>query len=185
MAETTTKTPKKPAAKPRRSAKSRAVEKTAREFFAALGTHEPDAVLELWADHGVEEVVPAGEVYRGKGEIGGFLRAFLGSSSDLEVTVDRVIADDSRAVVEWRFRGTFDGSFEGVEPTGKKIDLRGTDILEFEDGKVTRLTAYYDASTFARQVGMLPPQDSGAEKAMKSAFNTVTKLRKAIDERRP
>jgi steroid delta-isomerase-like uncharacterized protein len=184
MPETETKTPKKPAAKPRRSAKSRAVEKTAREFFAALGSHEPDAVLEYWVDHGVEEVVPDGQVYRGKSEIGGFLRGFLGASSDLEVTVNRLIADDSRALVEWRFAGTFDGAYQGLEPTGRKIDLRGTDILEIEDGKVTRLTAYYDASTFARQVGLLPSQDSGAEKAMKGAFNTVTKVRKAIDERR-
>jgi hypothetical protein len=38
--------------------------------------------------------------------------------------------------------------------------------------------------TFARQIGMLPPLDSGAERAMKGAFNTVTKVRRAIDERR-
>lgn len=184
MPETTTETAKKPAAKPRRSAKSRAVEKLARSFFDAMGSHDPERMLELWDDDGVEEVLPAGSVFRGKQEIGAFLRALLGSSSDLEVTVDRVVADDSRAVVEWRFRGTFDGSFQGLEPTGKALDLRGVDILEIEDGRVKRLTAYYDASTFARQVGMLPAQDSGAEKAMKSAFNTVTKLRKAIDERR-
>jgi steroid delta-isomerase-like uncharacterized protein len=184
MPETTTEPAKKPAAKPRRSAKSRAVEKTAREFFEAMGAHDPERMLEIWADDGVEDVVPAGRVFRGKKEISGFLRGFLGSSSDLEVTLDRVIADDSRALVEWRFRGTFDGSFEGLEPTGKKLDLRGVDILEIEDDKVTRVTAYYDSSTFARQVGMLPPLDSGAEKAMKGAFNAVTKVRKAIDERR-
>jgi steroid delta-isomerase-like uncharacterized protein len=184
MAEATTKTPKKAPTKPRRSAKSRANEKLARSFFEALGAHDPDGVLEHWADDGVEEVVPDGSVFRGKQEIGGFLRGFLGSSSDLEVTLDRVIADDSRAVVEWRFRGTFDGSYQGLEPTGKTIDLRGADILEIEGDKIKRLTAYYDASTFGRQVGLLPAQDSGPEKAMKSAFNTVTKLRKAIDERR-
>ena len=149
-----------------------------------MGAHDPERMLELWADDGVEEVVPAGGVFRGKQEIGEFLRGFLGSSSDLEVSVDRVVADDSRAVVEWRFRGTFDGAYQGLEPTGKTIDLRGVDILEIEDDKVKRVTAYYDASTFGRQVGLLPAADSGAEKAMKSAFNTVTKLRKAIDERR-
>jgi steroid delta-isomerase-like uncharacterized protein len=183
MAETTAETPKKPAAKPRRSAKSKAVEKTAREFFAATGAHDVDAILDFWIDDGVEEIVPVG-VFRGKEEIREFVTGFLSSSSDLEVTVDRVVADDSRAVVEWRFRGTFDGKFQGIEPTGKSIDLRGADILEIEDGKVTRLTAYYDSNMFARQVGLMPPQDSGAEKAMKGAFNAVTKVRKAIDERR-
>ena len=179
MPETETDKP----AKPRRSAKSREVEKVARSLFEATGAHDVDAILEHWADDGVAEIVPVG-VFRGKQEVGEFERGMLGSSSDLEVKVDRVIADDTRAVGEWRFSGTFDGPFQGLEPTGKKIDLRGTDILEIEGGKVTRLTAYYDSTTFARQVGMMPPQDSGAERAMKGAFNALTKVRKTIDERR-
>jgi steroid delta-isomerase-like uncharacterized protein len=143
-----------------------------------------DRILEFWVDDGVEDVVPVG-VFRGKNEIAGFVRSFLESSSDLEITVNRVVTDDSRAVVEWRFRGTFDGQpFQGFEPNGKTIDMRGTDILEIEDDKLKRLTAYYDTTTFARQVGMMPAQDSGAERAMKNAFNAVTKVRKAIDERR-
>jgi steroid delta-isomerase-like uncharacterized protein len=160
------------------------VEKVARSFFDAVGARDVDAILEYWVDDGVEDVVPVG-VFRGKKEIEGFVRSFLESSSDLELTVNRVVTDDSRAVVEWRFRGTFDGQpFQGFEPNGKAIDMRGTDILEIEDDKLTRLTAYYDTTTFARQVGMMPPQDSGAERAMKNAFNAVTKVRKAIDERR-
>ena len=190
MAETTTKAPKtekkEGAAKtsrPRRSAKSRAVEKVARSFFEAVGNHDVEAALEYWADDGVEDVVPVG-VFRGKKEIEAWARGFLGASSDLEVTLDRVITDDTRAVVEWRFRGTFDGPFQGLEPNGKKIDLRGTDILEIEDDKLNRLTAYYDSTAFARQIGLMPAQDSAAERAMKNAFNTMTKVRKAIDERR-
>jgi steroid delta-isomerase-like uncharacterized protein len=190
MAETTTKAPKtekkeSPAKtpRPRRSAKSRAVEKVARSFFEATGAHDVDKALEYWSDDGVEEIVPVG-VFRGKKEIEAWARGFLGASSDLEVTLDRVITDDTHAVVEWRFRGTFDGPFQGLEPTGKKIDLRGTDILEIEDDKVKRLTAYYDSTAFARQIGMMPSQDSGAERAMKNAFNTMTKVRRAIEERR-
>ena len=190
MAETTTQEPKtekkEGAAKtprPRRSAKSRAVEKLVRSFFEATGAHDVDKAVEYGADDGVEDIVPVG-VFRGKKEIEAWARGFLGASSDLEVTLDRVITDDTRAVVEWRFRGTFDGPFQGLEPTGKKIDLRGTDIIEIEDNEIKRLTAYYDSTAFARQIGMMPAQDSGAERAMKNAFNAMTKVRKAIDERR-
>jgi hypothetical protein len=35
---------------------------------------------------------------------------------------------------------------------------------------------------FARQVGMLPPQDSAGEKAMIGAFNAVTKLRSRFSQ---
>ena len=46
------------------------------------------------------------------------------------------------------------------------------------------LIAYFDGASYARQIGMLPPDGSGADRAMKSAFNTVTKLRRAMAERR-
>ena len=53
-----------------------------------------------------------------------------------------------------------------------------------EDGKITRNTGYYDGAEFARQIGMLPPQDSGAERAMRTGFNAVTKIRREIASRR-
>ena len=72
-----------------------------------------------------------------------------------------------------------------IEPTGKPFEMRGLDLLEVEEGLIVGNTAYYDGAEFARQAGMLPPQDSGAERAMKSAFNAVTKLRRVVNERRP
>ena len=45
-------------------------------------------------------------------------------------------------------------------------------------------TAYYDGMEFAREIGLLPAQDSGAERAMKGAVNAVTKARRALAEGR-
>jgi hypothetical protein len=82
-------------------------------------------------------------------------------------------------------RGTFDGApFQGIEPTGKAVDMRGVDVFDVEDGLLIGCTGYYDGAEFARQAGMLPPRDSGAERAMTNAFNAVTKLRRAVNERR-
>ena len=46
---------------------------------------------------------------------------------------------------------------------------RGVDLIELEDGKIVGNTAYYDGASFARQIGMLPPDGSGADRAMKGA----------------
>jgi hypothetical protein len=100
------------------------------------------------------------------------------------MTVERVLADDRFCMIEWRSRATHDGRpFMGIEPTGRPLDLRGVDIMEVEDGRVVRNTVYYDGAAYARGLGMLPAQDSGAEKLMIGAFNGVTKLRRAIAER--
>jgi SnoaL-like polyketide cyclase len=95
-----------------------------------------------------------------------------------------VVADERHAVAEWRMRGTFDGaSFEGIEPTGRPVELRGVDLFEIEEGAVKASSVYYDGMAFARGAGMLPPPDSGTERAIKGAFNAITKVRRAVNER--
>ena len=191
MAEATTKSrskaksngDKKPA-RPRRSAKSRAVEEHARSYFQAFADRDPDAMAAHWSEDGIEDMVPVA-VLRGPDHLKRFFGELFAAVPDSQVTVQRVVADDRHAVVEWRMTGTFSGGpFQGIEPNGRHVELRGADILEIEDGRILRNTVYYDGASFARQVGMLPPQDSGAERAMKGAFNALTKVRKAVEERR-
>ena len=178
----TEQAPKK-AAKPRRSAKSREVEEVARSYFDAVTARDPAKMAEHWHEEGVDELVPVA-VLRGPAEVEGYFRELFQALPDLDFRVQSVVADERRAAVEWRATGTFTGgTLLGLEPNGRRVELRGVDLAEIEDKKLVRNTAYYDGAAMARQLGMLPPQDSGAEKAMKGAFNAVTKLRKAIDER--
>jgi steroid delta-isomerase-like uncharacterized protein len=171
------------ATRPRRSAKSRAVEEHARSYFEALAKRDPEGMVSHWSQEGVDDIVPM-TVLRGRDQIHGYFRELFAAVPDAEATVQRIVADDRHAAVEWRIGGTFSGGlFQGLEPTGRRVDLRGLDLMEIEDGQILRNTAYFDGAAFARQVGMLPQQDSGAERAMKGAFNTVTKLRKAVNER--
>lgn len=169
--------------RPRRKTKAKVVEEHLRSYFDALARRDPKAAAEHWSEEGIEDIVPLG-VIRGRDEIEGFLRQMLAAVPDAETTVHRVVPGDRRAAVEWRLAGTFDGAaFQGIEPTGKRVELRGLDLFEVEEGKIVSNTAYYDGADFARQVGMLPPRDSGAERAMKSAFNAVTKVRAAVSQR--
>jgi steroid delta-isomerase-like uncharacterized protein len=168
----------------RRITKRKAVETHVRSYFEAIAARDPRAIGEHWHDDGVDDIVPLG-IMRGRREIEQLFREMFAASPDLETTVSRIVAGEKQAAVEWRMRGTFDGApFQGIEPTGKPMELRGLDMLEVEDGKIRSITGYYDGAEWARQIGMLPPQDSGAERAMTSAFNAVTKLRRAVNERR-
>jgi hypothetical protein len=63
------------------------------------------------------------------------------------------------------------------------VELRGLDIMEIQEQEILSNTAYYDGAEFARQVGMLPPRDSGPDRAIRNTFNTVTRLRKALNDR--
>jgi steroid delta-isomerase-like uncharacterized protein len=160
--------------------KARTAEETGRGSFDAFVAHDVEGLLKYWHAEGIQDWVALG-IFRGHDEIRELFEGVFAATPDLEVTVERVIADDRFCVVQWRSRGTFTGEpFMGVEPTGRAVELRGCDVMEVEDGLVVRNTVYYDGAAFARGVGMLPPQDSAAERAMIQAFNGFTRLRGAV-----
>jgi steroid delta-isomerase-like uncharacterized protein len=172
-------------AKPRRRiTRRKAVEEHARGYFAAISARDPDAMAAHWREDGVADIVPIG-ILRGRDELAEFFRGLFAAFPDLETTVERVVAGEREAAVEWRMTGHFTGTqFDGVDPTGRRIELRGSDHVEIDDGEITAITAYFDGMGFARQIGLMPPRESSAEKAVKGAFNAATKVRRAIAERR-
>jgi steroid delta-isomerase-like uncharacterized protein len=167
----------------RRTPKRKVVEEHARSAFDQLARRDAEGIGRHYREDCVVEIVPIG-VFRGRQAIVDFFREAFAAVPDLETTVTRVVAGETQAAVEWRMSGNFTGGpFQGIDPTGKRVELRGIDLLEIEDSQTVSNTAYYDGAAFARQVGMLPPEGSGAERTMKSAFNAVTKVRKAVAER--
>jgi len=165
------------------SAKRAQVEAAARRYFDALAARDVDRAVSVWHEEGVDDVVPFG-ILRGTGAIRMFIAETFASMPDARFTVSRVIADETAAAVQWRLVGTFTGEpFQGLEPTGSRIDLRGVDNLEVEDGKIMHNTGVFDGVAYARQIGLLPPEDSGADRAIRAGFNTVTKLRRSVMKR--
>jgi ketosteroid isomerase-like protein len=166
------------------STKARSAEEVARSMFDALRAHDLDGVMANWSEDGIEDVVPLG-IFRGRDEIRENVRGLFAGAPDLEATLESIVADESKAVMQWRASGTFTGEpFNGIQPTGGHIELRFLELMEVDGGLVVRNTVYYDAATLARQMGMLPEQESGSERAMIAAFNAVTKVRTTIDRRK-
>jgi steroid delta-isomerase-like uncharacterized protein len=175
----------KAAAKPRkRITRRQAVEEKIRAYFEELDRRDAGAAAAHWAEDAVDDVGPVG-VLRGRAEIRAFFEALFAAVPDMSTTVTRVVPGERDCAVEWRMEGTFDGaSWMGIDANGKHVEVRGVDLFELEDGQIAGCTGYFDGAAFARQIGMLPPDGSGADRAMKSAFNAVTKVRRAMAERR-
>jgi steroid delta-isomerase-like uncharacterized protein len=168
----------------KRITRRKAVEQKVRSYFEAMDRRDAAAMAAHWREDGVEDVVPVG-LMRGRDELQEFSASIFAAMPDARTTVSRLVAGEQSCAVEWRLEGTFDGApFMGLEPTGKHVEIRGFDLLELEDGELVSNTAYFDGAAFARQIGMLPADGSGTDRAMRSAFNAVTKLRRAVAERR-
>ena len=155
----------------------------ARSYFGAMAARDADAMAAHWHPDGVHDVVPLRPL-RGPEEVRSFFVELFAAMPGAETVVERVTADERVAAVEWRLSGAFSGeAFQGIDPTGRRVELRGVDCLEIEQGKIVQGTVYYDAMAFARGIGMLPDRDSAAEKAMFAAFNAVTKVRERLAAR--
>jgi steroid delta-isomerase-like uncharacterized protein len=158
-------------------------EAVARAIFAALSKGDLDGAFAFVAPEAVDDFVAIGE-FVGRDAIHGFFRDLFAAFPRFEIEVERVVADDGNAVTQWRAAGEFTGGpFLGIEPTGRRVEIRGIDVMQIEGGLVRHNTIYYDGAAFARQVGQLPTRDSGMDRAMLSAFNAVTKARSSIRNR--
>jgi steroid delta-isomerase-like uncharacterized protein len=173
-----------PAPKRRRITKRKALENHARSYFEAIAERDVERMLEHWDEDGVVDLVPLG-IYRGHAGIREFFTELFTALPDMQTTVKRVAAGEHEVAVEWRASGTFTGGpFQGVEPNGRTVEIRGVDMVEIVNGKILSNTAYYDGMAFARAIGVLPPADSGAERAIKGAVNAATRVKRAVADGR-
>lgn len=152
-----------------------------RKLLEAVAGRDLDAMRAMWHDNVVDDFVALG-MFEGKDAVGAFFSELFTAVPDMQFTINRIVGGDDRiAVGEWSITGTFNGGpFQGLDPTGRHVDLRGVDVMEFEEGRLRRNTIYYDGLRFARQVGMLPTEGSAADRAMTSSFNTFTRARKSL-----
>jgi glyoxylase-like metal-dependent hydrolase (beta-lactamase superfamily II)/ketosteroid isomerase-like protein len=151
-------------------------EGVARRYFAAIDARDLDAAVALWAEGARENVRGQVDTIAPDG-VRAFIGELLGAVPDLNMQVISTTSEGERCGVQWRLTGTFagPGSFGGFEPTGNPIVLEGFDLFSVRDGLIQSNDAFTDSMTFARAIGMMPAQGSGAERRMRSAFNALTR----------
>jgi len=159
----------------------RSAAEVAREYFHAIrhgdaspqrAAYAPDAVI----------TVPGILDRAGPGELIAYFEQLWGAFPDFRFEVADLIAEDDQAAAHWRITGTFAGSgtFEGLAPTGARVDVRGVDLVTVRGGRIVRNDAYTDGMTLAQQLGVLPPKASRRQAAMTRAVNARTKLAASV-----
>jgi steroid delta-isomerase-like uncharacterized protein len=153
------------------------------KLIAALRERNLDLIRTLDHPDVVRDFVAIKE-FRGADACQAFFQELLAAFPDFDIQITHLFGDDDRAVAQWLATGTFmGGPFRGVHATGRYVELRGCDVMHFEQGKLRHNTVYYDGLDFARQIGLLPKEGSTQDKALTAAFNASTDLRTRIRSR--
>jgi glyoxylase-like metal-dependent hydrolase (beta-lactamase superfamily II)/predicted ester cyclase len=152
-------------------------ESIARRYFTAIDERDLESAVALWAEGGRENVRGQVDTLAPEG-VRQFIGELIAAIPDLDMKVLTTTTEGERCGVQWRLEGTFagPGSFGGIAPTGQRIALEGFDLITVSDGLITSNDAFTDSMTFARQIGMMPPQDSTAEARLTGAFNAKTRI---------
>lgn len=87
-----------------------------------------------------------------KQRILGFRRAF----PDLRLTIEDMVAEGEKVSFRLTLRGTHQGEFMRVSPTGKQIVVGAVDVARFEDGKVIEQWGQTDMLGLLQQLGAIP-----------------------------
>jgi len=160
----------------------------ARDLFRRLfDDRDLSDPYQLWGEDSVDHFLAAGRSVRGAPALAQWFGELFAAVPDFRMEVLNAFDDgDRQAVVQWHADGTFTGSpFLGIEATGRRVEIRGVDVMRFDDdGTIEENTVYYDGAEFARQVGMLPARDSAADRMTLAAFNAKTRLAQQLARRR-
>jgi predicted ester cyclase len=80
--------------------------------------------------------VGLGRTIEGREAVRDEMREFRATFGIERVTIDDAVVGDSAVVVRWTMFGTHKLEFEGIAPTGRKIEARGVDLIHFEDSRL-------------------------------------------------
>ncbi len=76
------------------------------------------------------------------------------SFPDLNITGEKLVADDDNIAIAYTLTGTHQGEFMGIAPTGRKISARGVQIARFENGKMVERWGSSDQLGILQQLGV-------------------------------
>jgi ketosteroid isomerase-like protein len=109
------------------------------DVLDAFNAHDVDLIMSFFADDCVMDMPrgpePGGRRLVGKDEVREGIRSRFDGIPDVHYGDDRHWLCGDRGVSEWTIRGT--------QRTGERIEVRGCDLFEFADGKISRKDSFW------------------------------------------
>ena len=149
------------------------------QVFDAINAHDVGALRGLWAED-VEERFPD-KTCRGRDELAAHFEGLFTALPDFHMELVHSVEDGDTVFARWKLTATHTGGqFNGIDATGKAIAVDGMDHFTLRDGQVASNFVVFDQMEVGRRLGLLPPDGSQADRALKAAFNAKTKIAEAI-----
>ena len=124
------------------------------EYFDAWNRRDADAILATFGPSGdYRDPTTPGPI--AGPQLAGYVQALWAAFPDLSFDVVSVApTSGSTVAAQWLMRGHNHGSFNGLPPTGKAVELPGSDFFTVGEDGIESVTGYFDSGTLPRQLGL-------------------------------
>lgn len=90
--------------------------------------------------------------------------------------IDDMVAEDNEVVIHWTMRGTHQGKFLDLDPSGRQITVSGTSIHRLDKGKITELWSDWNPQALRDQAGAATATSASGTEAQRQL------VRRMVDE---
>ena len=136
---------------------AQSLERLIERYNRAWNEQDLDAIVELHAPDVVFENHTAGESASGEA-VRDHIGAIFSTWPDIEFSTRRLYVRDGLVVQEWTAVATHSSVMRRgdlvAEPTGRRVEWNGMDVIPFEGGLVKRKDVYSDSVGILRQLGL-------------------------------
>mgnify|MGYP006299847659 CR=1 FL=1 len=117
-----------------------------------INEHNYETAEEFLAED-VHDYTPMGET-TGRDAVVETGKAIETAFPDFNITLEELVADGDTVAVRMTQRGTHEGVFMGIEPTGRSFEIEAMAFARVKDGKIVERRAGPDVLGLLRQLGV-------------------------------
>lgn len=85
-----------------------------------------------------------------------YVQETLDGLPDIFFHIKQQFVDGHHLVTRYQITGTHTGSFLGVPPTGRRIDVEGVTIHRVKEGRFVESWTVWDVMGFCHEIGLVP-----------------------------
>jgi steroid delta-isomerase-like uncharacterized protein len=102
-----------------------------------------------------------GEI-RGRENVKAYLQTFMTALPDIRFTIEDIFDEGDRVFSRARLQGTNTGEFNGMAPTGNKVDISWImNVCRVQDGRIIEEWELLDQLDLVRQLGLVESSPLG------------------------
>ena len=128
------------------------------KWMDAMNQYDLEEMESFYTEDAVADEVPEPEVFAGKKKITEAYRELFHAFPDCKSTITNYFAGGDHVLFEIIWEGTHKAEFRGTPATDKVVKLRIAYLFKLREGKISRITEYYDAATILQQLDLLPEE---------------------------